>query len=309
MKVHVEAGDFVFEHPTQPGQQTGGWMTRIADKPVSAGFGRLLDMAGEEKKDDGAPVMTENGKMYTREQVQTHNNEKDSWIIVKDRVYDCTAYLELHPGGIDSITINAGEDATEDFVAIHSIKATRMLEKYYIGDLVKDAAVIKEVELVDEQGRKLALNPKKKTPFKLQNKIVLSRDSYMLDFALPSPEHILGLPTGKHIFLSAKINGETVLRRYTPISSNFDVGCVKFVIKCYRPCERFPEGGKMTQYLDTLQIGDFLDMRGPVGEFVYDKNGKFTIDHDSHTATKFNMIAGGTGTFHCSFLYVCLPIQ
>merc|ERR1711990_718203 len=147
-----------------------------------------------------------------------------------------------------------------------------MLEKYYIGDLDKNKAGVVEAKkedevLTDEQGRKLALNPRKKTAFRLQNKIVLSRDSFLLDFALPTAEHVLGLPTGKHMFMSAVINGETVLRRYTPISSNYDVGCVKFVIKAYRPCERFPNGGKMSQHVDSLKIGDYLDFRGPVGEF------------------------------------------
>jgi nitrate reductase (NAD(P)H) len=217
-------------------------------------------------------------------------------------VYDCTEYLELHPGGIDSITINAGDDATEDFVAIHSMKATKMLEKYYIG--VLDASSIpkekkQEEELVDAKGRKLALNPRMKTPFRLQNKIVLSRDSFLLDFALPTPEHVLGLPTGKHMFFSAVINGETVLRRYTPISSNYDVGCVKFVIKAYRPCDRFPNGGKMSQYLDAMKIGESLDFRGPVGEFEYISDGTFLLDGEESKATRFNMIAGGTGITPC----------
>lgn len=305
VKVHVDqtaSGEHVFrfEHPTQPGQQTGGWMTRTADKPESAGFGRLLQVQGEAKEDapPAAAPKKEGVKLFTMAEVQKHNTEEDCWIIVKDRVYDVADYLELHPGGIDSITINAGSDATEDFVAIHSIKATKMLEKYYIGDLDKSSVPAeekKEEELTDAKGNKLALNPKKKTPFRLQNKITLSRDSYLLDFALPTPQHVLGLPTGKHMFLSANINGETVLRRYTPISSNYDVGCVKFVIKAYRPCERFPEGGKMSQYLDTLKIGDYLDMRGPVGEFEYIADGKFLIDGEERFVTKFNMIAGGTG--------------
>ena len=197
--------------------------------------------------------------------------------------------------------MNGGIDATEDFVAIHSTKATKMLEKYYIGDLDKSSvsaavAAQEEPDLVDEQGRKLALNPRKKVSFRLQNKIVLSRDSFMLDFALPTPEHVLGLPTGKHIFMSANINGEPVLRRYTPISSNYDVGCIKFVIKAYRPCERFPEGGKMSQYVDTLQIGDYLDFKGPVGEFEYLKDGNFILEGEGDCRARcFNMLAGGTG--------------
>lgn len=308
VKVHLEkdaAGDhlFRFEHPTQPGQQTGGWMTRTSEKPVSAGYGKILDEQEVNQDDAGvtvAPVRKDGVRTFTLEEVRKHNHEKDCWFIVKDRVYDATEYLDLHPGGIEAITINAGEDATEDFVAIHSIKATKMLEKYYIGDLDKSSIGKAEEqqpedEQVDDQGRKIALNPRKKTPFRLQNKIVLSRDTILLDFALPTPEHVLGLPTGKHMFLSAKIDGETVLRRYTPISSNYDIGCVKFVIKVYRPCERFRNGGKMSQYVDTLKIGDYLDMRGPVGEFEYIQAGNFTIDNEPCKASCFNMIAGGTG--------------
>jgi len=305
VKVHMDktaTGEHVFrfEHPTQPGQQQGGWMTTAAGKPDSAGFGRLLELQGDAKEEAPAAAAPKKstGKKFTWEEIQKHNQESDVWIVVNDRVYDCTDYLELHPGGVESITINAGADATEDFVAIHSMKATKMLEKYYIGDLDKsgaDAAAVKVEELVDAQGNKLALNPKHKVAFKLQNKIVLSRDSFLLDFALPSPTHVLGLPTGKHVFFSAKINGETVVRRYTPISSNYDVGCVKFVIKAYRPCDRFPNGGKMSQHLDAMQLGDTLDFRGPVGEFEYDAKGKFAIEGEPAKATKYNMVAGGTG--------------
>lgn len=304
VKVHVDktaSGEsvFRFEHPTQPGQQTGGWMTRVADKPDSAGFGRLLAVQGEAKEDAPAAEPKKAGaKVFTMDEIAKHNTEEDCWIIVKDRVYDCTEYLELHPGGIDSITINGGADATEDFVAIHSIKATKMLEKYYIGDVDK-ASIKKESKeeeyLTDDKGNKLALNPKKKVSFKLQRKEKISRDSYLLDFALPTPEHVLGLPTGKHVFFSAMIDNELVLRRYTPISSNFDVGCVKFVIKVYHPTERFPAGGKMTQHLENMEVGDFLDMRGPVGEFEYLKEGNFLLDGEPKFASKYNMLSGGTG--------------
>jgi len=291
---------FQFEHPTRPGQQEGGWMTKLSEKPDSAGFGRLLEQ-GQTVKEEAAPAAApaaKSDKRITAAEVRKHNKEEDVWIIVNNKVYDCTEYLDLHPGGADSILINAGEDSTEDFVAIHSTKATKMLDKFYIGDL-DTTSVAEEDEVQDiiceKTGRKVALDPKHKRAFTLQKKTVLSRDSFELDFALQSPEHVLGLPTGKHIFLSAMVKGEMVMRRYTPITSDHDIGCVKFVIKAYPPCERFPLGGKFSQHLDSLKVGDTVDMRGPVGEFDYHGNGHFLKEHEECYATHFNMIAGGTG--------------
>ena len=284
IKVHLDVVDgkhcFKFEHPTLAGQQEGGWMTKLADKPDSAGFGRLLEQGQAASNAEAVPPVAKPADVKTRlikmDEVRKHNKEEDVWIIVNNKVYDCTEYLDLHPGGADSILINAGEDATEDFVAIHSTKATKMLDKFYIGDLdltsLDDGEEKKEEapeRICPKTGRLIALDPKHKQAFILQEKTVLSRDSFELNFALQSPEHVLGLPTGKHIFLTADVKGELVMRRYTPITSDYDVGHVKFVIKAYPPCERFPLGGKFSQHLDSLKIGDTIDMRGPVGEFDY----------------------------------------
>ena len=46
----------------------------------------------------------------------------------------------------------------------------------------------------------------------------------VLRFALPTKDHILGLPVGQHIHLSARINGSMVVRPYTPTSSDEDQG-------------------------------------------------------------------------------------
>ena len=168
-------------------------MTRVVDKPSSAGFGRLLDEQGEAKDSSSAPTAKPSagaGKLFGMAEIKKHNLEHDLWIVINNKVYEVHDYLDLHPGGIESITMNGGLDCTEDFVAIHSKKATKMLDKYHIGhvDLKTIEAGADEEEAVCEvTGRKIALNPKKKTPFRLQNKVVLSRDSFMLDFALPTP--------------------------------------------------------------------------------------------------------------------------
>lgn len=53
-------------------------------------------------------------------------------------------------------------------------------------------------------------------------------------------------------------------RSYTPTSSNDDVGYVDFVIKVYfkdvHP--KFPNGGKMSQHLNDMKIGETILMKG-----------------------------------------------
>lgn len=39
---------------------------------------------------------------------------------------------------------------------------------------------------------------------------------------------------------------------------------------------KFPEGGKMSQYLDDMKIGDIIDFRGPNGLLVYKGSGTVT---------------------------------
>lgn len=80
--------------------------------------------------------------------------------------------------------------------------------------------------------KKVALvDPNVKYPFKLAYKEVLTHDTRRFRFELPSKEHSLGLPLGQHIYLSAQINGELVVRPYTPTSRDYDKGYFDLVIK------------------------------------------------------------------------------
>lgn len=114
---------------------------------------------------------------------------------------------------------------------------------------------------------------------------------------------MLGLPVGQHIHLIANIDDEMVIRAYTPVSSDENYGYVDLVIKVYKRDvhPKFPNGGKMSQYVDGLKIGDTIAFRGPTGKLQYLGDGKFSIKRlRKEPATKvtvdtINMIAGGTG--------------
>jgi len=94
----------------------------------------------------------------------------------------------------------------------------------------------------------------------------------------------------------------SISRSYTPTTGDETPGKVIFVIKVYKSGvhPKFPDGGKMSQHLDSLSIGDTIDMRGPKGHLTYLGQGKFTVKLmkkplEARSATHFGMIAGGTG--------------
>jgi len=59
----------------------------------------------------------------------------------------------------------------------------------------------------------------------------ITHDTRRFRFALPTPEHILGLPTGKHLYIFAEISNDIVMRPYTPVTSDDEKGYFDLVIK------------------------------------------------------------------------------
>merc|ERR1711990_1100500 len=92
-------------------------------------------------------------------------------------------------------------------------------------------------------------------------------------------------------------DGDEIERKYTPTTSDSEIGYVDLVIKVYKGgvIDRFPDGGKMSQYMDTLKVGDTLDIMGPIGTHTYLGRGKFKSGSKEHTCAKLGMMAGGTG--------------
>jgi len=149
----------------------------------------------------------------------------------------------------------------------------------------------------------VALDRNKYTEFVLSEREELTHDVFRFRFSLPSKQHMLGLPTGKHITLSfTDTDGKAVARTYTPVTGDDELGYVDFVIKVYfkNVHPNFPDGGKMSQHLHAMKIGESIKAIGPKGSMVYKGRGEFELKHgpkniETRTASHVGMIAGGTG--------------
>jgi len=95
---------------------------------------------------------TSSGKVYKLSEVAEHNTGEDMWMAVHNKVYDVTAFIDEHPGGMEVLVENAGQDATYTFEDVgHSLDARELLSQYYIGDLHADDRTEKVVTAAGEQ--------------------------------------------------------------------------------------------------------------------------------------------------------------
>lgn len=89
--------------------------------------------------------------------------------------------------------------------------------------------------------KKPFLDPSEFQPVPLVEKTLITHNTVRLRFALPDPEQRVGLPIGQHISFKAQgEDGKDVIRPYTPVSDDDQLGAVDFVIKLYPT-------GKMSQ--------------------------------------------------------------
>lgn len=69
---------------------------------------------------------------FTAQQVGQHRSEDDCWLVIDGFVYDITAFLRSHPGGIAIILPYAGRDATRIFHALHDADFLKEFGRRYI---------------------------------------------------------------------------------------------------------------------------------------------------------------------------------
>lgn len=125
---------------------------------------------------------------------------------------------------------------------------------------------------------KVALSPGEFRAFKVSKVESVTHDTKRVVFDLPGPDYEMGLSVASCLFAKAEINGEAVIRPYTPVNSNAEKGVLELVVKGYPT-------GKLSKHIVELQVGDSLEMKGPFVKFPYKANQYKQI----------GFIAGGSG--------------
>lgn len=86
-------------------------------------------------------------KLFRKEEIVEHKNKNSCWIILHDKVYDVSKFLDEHPGGEEVLLEQGGTDATENFEDVgHSTDARDLLPEYLIGEVHPDDRSAKRVD-------------------------------------------------------------------------------------------------------------------------------------------------------------------
>eukprot|EP00759_Apiculatamorpha_spiralis_P058931 PhF_6_TR9495/c0_g1_i1/m.14808 len=75
-------------------------------------------------------------KVISRADVKALSNEKKCLVVIQNKVYDVTDFLDEHPGGRETIMDVNGMDGTSEFDAVgHSKSAVEQMAKYLVGEV------------------------------------------------------------------------------------------------------------------------------------------------------------------------------
>jgi nitrate reductase (NAD(P)H) len=175
-----------------------------------------------------------------------------------------------------------------------------MMPFYHIGSLDESSranlANHEEVSAESSELRPVFLQPKTWTKGILSAKKKVSADTRILTFTLEHKDQIVGLPIGQHLMIRLRdpVTREAIIRSYTPISEGNEKGVLHVLVKVYFPTKEKP-GGRMTQALEAIPVGHFVDFRGPIGKFQYLGRGACEIMGKPRQVKRFIMICGGSG--------------
>ncbi|CAI5722523.1 unnamed protein product [Peronospora destructor] len=112
---------------------------------------------------------------------------------------------------------------------------------------------------------KVALSPKEFRSFTVTKVEDVTHDTKRLVFALPTEKHEMGTTAASCLMAKFDLNGNPVVRPYTPTNTNDEKGKLELVVKGY-------PNGKLSKHIVNLNVGDELAMKGPFVKFKYQPN-------------------------------------
>lgn len=87
------------------------------------------------------------------DELKAHTKRDSVWLLIENKIYDVTKFLDDHPGGEEILIEQAGKDSTEVFNDVsHSADAKELMKTYLIGKLPENEIVnsIKETRPADK---------------------------------------------------------------------------------------------------------------------------------------------------------------
>ena len=106
----------------------------VGDKEI---FGEVLRGAAATPAASATPTPVATTAGYTMAQVAANNSAKSCWAVIEGSVYNLTAWINSHPGGMGAIISLCGTEATSSFKGKHGNQSrpAAQLSGYLLGPL------------------------------------------------------------------------------------------------------------------------------------------------------------------------------
>lgn len=90
----------------------------------------------EPKKGNDSKSTKPSPRLITSVEVAKHKTKDDCWVILHNKVFNITDFLDDHPGGAKAILLYGGKDASKEFDMLHKPDIVdKYAMDYYIGEL------------------------------------------------------------------------------------------------------------------------------------------------------------------------------
>lgn len=209
------------------------WKAMVAASSSVIVHDVLCEKAGNRRKD--LPT-------FSKSQVEQHKQVGDTWVIYQNGVYDVSAFMSQHPGGMDKLKLAAGgsiEPYWQVYAAHHHKEVYGILESLRIGNLDEADVVPKKVKGDGPYGedpiRHSSLKVNADKPFNAEPPVELLLSSYITPNALFFVRNHLPVPVVENIKdfrLVIEGVGEGVAFSMEELRNEFPIHHVTSTIQC-----------------------------------------------------------------------------